>query len=40
MIIYNQSSTFKKYVNGILMGLLIIPAIVLFIKDLFFLEFF
>lgn len=32
MIIYNQSSTFKKYLNGILMGLLIIPAIVLFIQ--------
>ena len=34
MIIYNQTSTTKKYVGGILIGLLIIPAIFLFIKGL------
>ena len=32
MIIYNQATTFKKYVSGILIGLLIIPAILLFIQ--------
>ncbi|GAB5527797.1 MAG: hypothetical protein Roseis2KO_56690 [Roseivirga sp.] len=30
MIIYNQTSTSRKYVSGILMGFLIIPAILLF----------
>lgn len=32
MTIYNQTSTSKKYVGGVLMGLLIIPAIFLFIN--------
>jgi len=32
MTIYNQTSTSKKYVGGILMGLLVIPAIFLFIE--------
>ena len=30
MIIYNQNSTRKRYVGGILMGFLILPAILLF----------
>ena len=30
MIIYNQASTAKKYVSGVLMGVLILPAIYLF----------
>lgn len=36
MIIYNQTSTSKKYVGGILMGLLIIPAILLFTQGFIF----
>jgi len=32
MIIYNQTSTSKRYVSGILMGFLILPAIWLFIQ--------
>ena len=36
MIIYNQTSTSKKYVGGILMGFLIIPAILLFIQGFIF----
>lgn len=36
MIIYNQTSTAKKYVSGILMGVLLLPAIYLFIQGLIF----
>jgi hypothetical protein len=36
MIIYNQTSTSKKYVGGILMGFLILPAILLFIQGFIF----
>ncbi|MCE7990576.1 MAG: hypothetical protein HEP71_01295 [Roseivirga sp.] len=36
MIIYNQTSTFKKNVGGILIGFLIIPAIFLFIQGYIF----
>lgn len=36
MIIYNQTSTFKKYLGGILIGFLILPAIFLFIQGFIF----
>jgi len=36
MIIYNQTSTSKKYVSGILIGFLILPAIFLFIQGFIF----
>ena len=36
MVIYNQTSTSKRYQSGILMGLLIGPAIYLFIQGLIF----
>lgn len=36
MIIYNQTSTSKRYVSGILMGFLIVPAILLFIQGFIF----
>ncbi len=36
MIIYNQTSTAKKYVSGILIGFSILPAIFLFIQGLIF----
>lgn len=36
MIIYNQTSTSRKYIGGILIGLLIGPAIYLFIQGLIF----
>ena len=36
MIIYNQTSTFKKYAGGIAMGVLIIPAILLIIEGFIF----
>jgi len=32
MIIYNQTSTSKKYTSGILMGFFIVPAILLFMQ--------
>jgi len=37
MKIYNQTSTRKSYVGGILMGFLILPAILLFIQGFIFL---
>lgn len=36
MIIYNQTSTTKKYIGGILIGFLILPAILLFIQGYIF----
>lgn len=36
MIVYNQTSTSKKYASGILIGFLIIPAILLFIQGFIF----
>lgn len=34
MIIYNQTSTFKKYLSGMLIGVLVLPAIWLFTQGL------
>lgn len=36
MIIYNQTTTFKKYLGGILIGFLILPAILLFMQAFIF----